>query len=498
MMKTIRFLLMNAALLLMITQYGTAQTLTGTEYPMDKGGPFDLVYYPENLPDKSDAKYFPQQWHHSYANQRHNAAFEVAADAPGWIKNGVSWRFAEARAWPLENDRPFAEEVNGEARALTTQTQWYGNALGVTPVDGIVYAESDDFFAYAINAKTGKLIWRTSPIGNNLMGNPLVVDDLVYMSLGSVGFNFSNVQAYAKTGEAVRGAGVMYNGIYALDRMNGKLKWYFLTHGEAMPTPAYYQGNLYISTGNGMVYAIDAKTGQKVWETEVGGIANMSSPAVEDGIVYVAMSVKAFIYALDAKTGKVIWKETIPEAANTGMGDVSPVVSNGIVVMDAVNNEKEKDGKKTMDTGVRAYDAKTGKVLWTKQMGVGPKPPAFKGGMPMIHEDVVYIGTPVNNVIKAYNLKTGDELWTWNIPDAGAAGAGRAPATWYKGTLYVSTGMSIYALNPETGKLIGSKKIGGRFGIVNPAIVGGTIYLGNSWDWVIAVPITEVNPDYKP
>jgi len=33
--------------------------------------------------------------------------------------------------------------------------------------------------------------------------------------------------------------------------------------------------------------------------------------------------------------------------------------------------------------------------------------------------------------------------------------------------------------------------------IVNPTIVGGTIYLDNSWDWVIAVPVSEVNPSYR-
>jgi hypothetical protein len=53
-------------------------------------------------------------------------------------------------------------------------------------------------------------------------------------------------------------------------------------------------------------------------------------------------------------------------------------------------------------------------------------------------------------------------------------------------------------IDPKDGKLIGQKHIGGRFGIVNPVIVGGTIYLGNSWDWVIAVPVSEVNPNYRP
>lgn len=29
-------------------------------------------------------------------------------------------------------------------------------------------------------------------------------------------------------------------------------------------------------------------------------------------------------------------------------------------------------------------------------------------------------------------------------------------------------------------------------------IEGSTIYRGNSWDWVIALPVSEVNPNYHP
>ncbi|APZ42842.1 PQQ-binding-like beta-propeller repeat protein [Acidihalobacter ferrooxydans] len=115
----------------------------------------------------------------------------------------------------------------------------------------------------------------------------------------------------------------------------------------------------------------------------------------------------------------------------------------------------------------------------------------------MIHDGVVYVGTPVNSVYQARNLKTGKLLWTWHVPDAGPAGAGRGPATYYKGTLYVSTGPYVYALNPKTSALIGKHYVGGRFGIVNPTIVGGTIYLGNSWDWINAIPVSEVNPNYR-
>jgi outer membrane protein assembly factor BamB len=176
------------------------------------------------------------------------------------------------------------------------------------------------------------------------------------------------------------------------------------------------------------------------------------------------------------------------------MGDVSPAVSDGIVVQDAVANPEDVGGKPTLETLVRAFDASTGKVLWTYDMGRGHKVPAFKGGVPMIHDGVVYVGSPVTSAYVALNLKTGKPYWRWPVPNAGAAGAGRGAPTYYAGTLYVATGPNLYALNPKTGRELHSVHVGGRFGIVNPTIVGGTIYLGNSWDWVNAVPLREVNP----
>lgn len=489
-------ILLIASSLLAIT--GIAQSHTYTKVPMKNGGPYDLVYYPENLPQFSGTEHFPQFFHQVYGNASHNAAFPVGKkEGLEWLHEGVSWKYAEARAWPLSEEKPFNQEVFGTMRALTGITQFYGNALGVTVVDGIVYAESDDFFIYALNAKTGKLIWRYSPIGNTFMGMPLIVDDMLYASAGNVGFNFANVESFAESGQAIRGGGISYNGVVALDRKTGELKWFFSTKGGAMPTPAYKDGKLFVSIGDGTAYAIDAKTGKKIWENHLGGMANMSSPVVMDKLVYLAMAVDAHIYALDIETGEIKWRGSIPGSTNTGMGDVSPAAGEGVVIMDAVSDPREENGENTMNTTVRAYDAISGEVLWTHDMGRGSRPPAFKGGMPMIHDGVAYVGSPVNSVYQALELETGKVIWTWKVPDAGPAGAGRGPATWYKGDLYISTGTSVYCLDDETGKLKGEKHIGGRFGIVSPTIVGGTIYLGNSYDWIIALPVSEVNPDYE-
>lgn len=504
--KTLKLIALSASVLsLTAPLYAFANTAThspssetwkGT-LPIAAHGPFQRIYMPQNVLSAANRAGFPREWTSAYANAQHNAAFPVGNNAPKWLRQGVGWNFAEARAWPLSDKLPFGNKVYGEREALPVQTQFMGNALGVTAVDGIIYGESDDMFAYAVNARTGQLIWRASPVQNNLMGDPVVAGNSVYLSAGSVSFNFAHVIKYAKTGKTARGEDESFNGVISLNKNTGKFQWLFFTKGEAMPTPAYADGTLYVSTGAGNIFAIDAKNGQKVWKTHVGGIANMSDPVVYDGRVYVSMSVVPYLYCLSAKTGKVIWKQTIKGAVNTGMGDVAPAVGKGVVVQDTVVNEQIKNGHKTVDTTVQAMSAKTGKILWSHNMGRGPLPPAFKGGMPMIHDGVVYVGTPVNSIYQARNLKTGKLLWTWKVPDAGPAGAGRGAATYYDGALYVSTGPYIYALNPETGRELGKHYVGGRFGIVNPTIVGGTIYLGNSWDWINALPVDAVNPHYK-
>lgn len=500
MMKTAFTLILTIALVLAGADIVQAQGKLsgGRDTPVEKSGPYDRVYYPENAPAPDDGASFPQEWLYAYGNMERNAAAsKVPNNAPAWIRKGVSWQFAEARAWPLAN-KPFASGAIGEASSDTTMTQWMGNTLGVTAVDGTIYAQSSDQFVYAVNARTGKLVWRTSPVSTTFMGQPLVHEGIVYVNAGTVGFNFSNVQAFAKTGSAIRGAGVEFNGIYALDRRTGELLWHFDTKGDVMPTPALSNGRLVFSTGTGEVFALDPKSGEQLWVNKVGGMGNMSSPAVYKGKIYVGMSVPAFLFCLDAKTGKTLWKGQIPQAINTGMGDVSPAVSDGIVITDAVSAKKIVNGKVTMDVSVRAFDSETGKPLWTHLMGRGSKPPAFKGGVPMIHDGTVYVGAPVKSIYQALGLKTGKLLWTWTVPEPGPAGAARGPATFYDGMLYIATVDTIYAVNPKTGILVGKKHIGGRFGIVSPTIVGGTIYLGNSWDWIIALPVSEVNPNYRP
>lgn len=473
-----------AALLIAIATTDAIGQSDEWSVPVAPGGPFDRVYYPPNAPVGPDAAFGPRSWTQMNQGPEHNASVDVPQKSPDWFHQGVFWRYAEARAWPLSRRIAFGAKTYGEVEAGAVQTQFYGNALGVSVVDGVVYAESDDMFAYALNARTGQLIWRTSPVGNHLMGNPLVKGRYVYLSAGGVGFNFANVERFAKEGRAVRGMDVSFNGIYALDKNDGHLIWHRGTMGEAMPTPAIDGNVLFFATGSGSVHALDRRTGRPLWTTHLKGNDNMSSPSCDHGRIFLAMATPPRLYSLSAKTGKLLWSKTIKGAANTGMGDVSPAVGSGIVIMDTVTNPAMIHGQPTLEPVVEAFDAKTGRSLWIRSLGRGPKPPAFKGGVPMIHGNTVYVGSPVNGIYEALDLKTGKVLWKWS-----RIKAARGAPTLYRNRLFIAGGDTLFLLDPETGKEINSLKIGGRMGIISPTIVGGTAYLANSWDWIVAVPV---------
>ena len=66
-------------------------------------------------------------------------------------------------------------------------------------------------------------------------------------------------------------------------------------------------GTVYVGSQDNKLYAINGKTGVKLWEFETGGFVR-SSPAIgSDGKVYVG-SWDLKLYALNGKTGEKLWE----------------------------------------------------------------------------------------------------------------------------------------------------------------------------------------------
>lgn len=447
---------------------------------------------------------FPAEWTAYAGGAAHNSAYPATAASLAWVKNGVRWNFPETAAVPLSAPFPDLAQL-GERGAPVKMTQTLGNAVGVTAVDGVIYAESDDAHLYAVDARTGRRLWEAGPAVNALMGDPVVGPHLVYVTAGDTGFSFSQVLKYAASKGShslVRGLG--YSAIYAYDRTTGRLVWRQDFRGNAMPTPVLWHGVVYEPTGGGNLWAFDAATGRRLWKTSLGGFDSMSSPAVWTdpatgrASILVGTSDANNLVSVDAATGRVLWKQpTGLNIFNTGMGDNSPAVdeTRGVVVQDSVVDFNPSD--KTVNLAVYAVNARTGAVLWATKLGRGAAPPAYKAGVAMIHNGTVYVGSPVTSSLYALDETTGKVLWQFHYPAAGPAGAGRGGAVYADGVLWTATGPSLYAFNPVTGRELGHFSPGGRFGIVNPVIVGGTMYVDNSYDWIQAVPLKRIDPGLR-
>ena len=184
---------------------------------------------------------------------------------------------------------------------------------------------------------SGEAQW-TIPAKNYASTRYSGLDQITAANVGrlQVAFTFSTGIARGQEAAPLVVGSTMYivtpfpNTLYALDltRPGAPLKWKF----TPTPTPAaqgvaccdvvnrgaaYWEGRIYFNTLDAHTVAVDAATGQEVWNTKLGEINQGESitmaPLVVKGKVLVGNSggefgVRGWLTALDARTGKLAWR----------------------------------------------------------------------------------------------------------------------------------------------------------------------------------------------
>ena len=132
-------------------------------------------------------------------------------------------------------------------------------------------------------------------------------------------------------------------------------------------TPIVVDGVMYVTSAWSMVYAIDAKTGEELWQynPDVDKAVGVKAccdvvnrgVAVFNGKVYVGV-IDGRLEALDAKTGTLVWSTVTVDQSKPYTITGAPRVINGKVLI----------GNGGAELGVRgylsAYDSETGKKIW--------------------------------------------------------------------------------------------------------------------------------------
>ena len=224
-------------------------------------------------------------------------------------------------------------------------------------------------------------------------------------------------------------------------------------------TPVVIDGVMYTSGNLGRVYAFDAASGRALWRFTPSIDAKVNRTvccdqanrgvAVADGRVFVA-ALDGMLYALDAKSGRVLWRaDTIIDRKRGYVSTGAPEVAGDLVVIGNSGAEFDVRGY------VSAYRRDTGKLAWRFYVvphdpAKGPQEsPALNAALktwdPHSRWDIGGGGTPWDAIV--YD-KRFDTVYVGTGNGGPYSRAIRSPSG--GDNLYLS---SLVALNAKTGAL---------------------------------------------
>ena len=135
--------------------------------------------------------------------------------------------------------------------------------------------------------------------------------------------------------------------------------------GVSQTTPLVHDGVMYIANPGNVVHALDARTGNLLWEyrrdIEEGRrtSAQMRSLAIYQDLI-ILNTVDAHTVALDARTGDVRWDATVGTEGAGYTFTSGPIVADGAIVTGLAGCGRFRD-----DTCyIVGMDARTGRELW--------------------------------------------------------------------------------------------------------------------------------------
>ncbi len=146
-----------------------------------------------------------------------------------------------------------------------------------------------------------------------------------------------------------------------------KLAWTWSMNeiGSNQPMPLVHNGVMYLGNTGNMMQALDAATGDLIWENQVGpnsvrGFGAVRNTAIYGDKVFLATN-DGRLVAFDARNGKVAWDVAIADPKSGFTNSSGPIVARGKVIQGLHGCDRYRDKERCF---ISAYDANTGKQLW--------------------------------------------------------------------------------------------------------------------------------------
>lgn len=140
------------------------------------------------------------------------------------------------------------------------------------------------------------------------------------------------------------------------------LEWVWNMHeGDSEPSPLVYKGIIYLINPGNVIQALDGKTGQLIWENWAGPAnrQDMRNIAIYNDKIIQATT-DARLIALDARTGEQVWETAVADNTQGFENSSGPIVADGRVILGLAGCARYiKD-----DCYISAHDANTGELAW--------------------------------------------------------------------------------------------------------------------------------------
>ena len=328
---------------------------------------------------------------------------------------------------------------------------WHFNAgasvSSVAQAGNVAYVATNGNVILALNATTGKQIWRrttTSELNGQVMvagGSVVIAGGNGPYALGAAhGNQLWSIKQEDQSQMLVTG-GVAYvafaaksdttGGVTALDPASGNILWTyeFGPVSDIAGHPAVTNGVVYVTSTNGELFALSAANGALRRKVTGFGAFGPGTIAAVNGVVYAGVDdKKGTVAAVDTATGRTLWRRSLGAATFPP----SVTTASGIIFAGLVNG-----GAADVQSGkLCALNAKTGKQLWAHPVsgGVNEGPAAGDG--------VVYTGGGdlKSGILQAWQPATGKQLWGYKADSMGNINV--VPGS----RVYFAAGQTVYSL----------------------------------------------------
>jgi len=220
---------------------------------------------------------------------------------------------------------------------------------------------------------------------------------------------------------------------------------------------------VFIGSENGKIYALDAKSGELIWQADIKGEI-ISAPAVDSGVV-VVNSASGIMKAFNADDGEELWKIDQDVPALTLRGISQPVIASGGVIVG------------TSKGGINVYLLNKGQQGWSTEIGEPTGSTELErvidvDSSPVVFGDKVYAVSSRGN-LAAIELKSGRVVWKRQY-------SSYRQISIYRNTIFLTNLRGhVYAIDRVNGIERWSNLALANRGVTGPAVIDDYVVVGD-------------------